>query len=63
MAFRRSRLLSLSKTGVAFTLSALGILLPWRARVWYSEGLGWMAQLVPPRFYAVKPGEEGRDDA
>jgi hypothetical protein len=57
----RSRLRSLPKVTVAFAASALGVLLPWRARVWYSESLGWVAQLVPPRFYAVK-GEEAGDE-
>jgi hypothetical protein len=58
----RPRLLSVPKLAIALSASAVGVLLPWRARIWYSEGLGWLAQIVPPRFYTVKPeeGEHGR---
>jgi len=31
---------------IAFFLCAVGILLPWRLRVWYAETLGWLAQGV-----------------
>jgi len=41
------------KVGIALCASTVGILLPGRARVVYSELLGWVAQLVPPRFYQV----------
>ncbi len=43
------------KIGVAFVASALGLVLPWRARILYSEWLGRVANLVPPRFYRVRP--------
>jgi hypothetical protein len=43
------------KIGIAFVASAIGLALPWRARVVYSELLGRVANLVPPRFYRVRP--------
>ena len=49
------------KIAIAFGASSVGLLLPWRARIVYSEVLGWVAQLVPPSFTSVdlddrKPG-------
>ena len=43
------------KIGIAFLASVVGLVLPWRARVVYSELLGRVANLVPPRFYRVRP--------
>jgi hypothetical protein len=59
MSKRRSLPLSAFKLSVAATLSAIGVVLPWRSRVWYSEGLGWLAQLIPPRFYGGPDQEQG----
>jgi hypothetical protein len=47
------------KIAIALGAAVVGAALPWRARIVYSEALGWMAQLVPPRFYQVR---EGGDD-
>jgi len=43
----------LAKITIAFVASAIGVLLPWRLRVLYSEALGWVANLVPPDLYQV----------
>jgi hypothetical protein len=42
------------KIAIAGTISVVGLLLPWRLRVVYSEALGWIAQLVPPSFYRME---------
>lgn len=47
------------KIAIAFGASSVGLLLPWRARIVYSEVLGWIAQLVPPSFTSVDLGEDG----
>ncbi len=47
------------KITIALGAAVVGAALPWRARIAYSEALGWMAQLVPPRFYQVR--EQGHD--
>ncbi len=46
------------KIGLALAASSVGVFLPYRARVLYSELLGWVAQLVPPSLYQV-PDDEG----
>ena len=46
--------LRLLKIIIAWSLSILGLVLPWRARILYSELLGWVAQLVPPELYAME---------
>jgi len=43
------------KIGIAFVASAIGLVLPWRARIVFSEVLGRVANLVPPRLYRVRP--------
>ena len=48
------------KVGIAFCASAVGVLLPGRARVIYSEILGWVAQVVPPVFYEVDQSGDSR---
>ncbi len=52
---------------IAWSLSVLGLLLPWRARILFSELLGWVAQLVPPELYAMEELDAGsappREDA
>ncbi len=50
------------KIAIALGASTVGLLLPWRARVAYSEALGWIAQLVPPSFTSVgiEPDEAER---
>ncbi len=48
------------KITVAFCISLVGVLLPWRARIAYSELLGWVAQLFPPSTYNVDV--RGRDE-
>jgi hypothetical protein len=61
MSRRRHTPLTLCKLGIAATLGTIGVLLPWRGRIWYSEGLGWLAQLIPPRFTVVPDEEQDRD--
>lgn len=41
------------KIGLALWVSVIGVLLPWRLRILYSELLGWVAQLVPPDLYQM----------
>jgi hypothetical protein len=43
------------KIGIALVASAIGLVLPWRARILYSELLGRVANLVPPHLYRVRP--------
>lgn len=47
------------KMTVAFAASALGVLMPWRLRIIYSEALGWVAQLLPPSLTALKDDRDG----
>ena len=42
------------RIAVAFSLSAVGVLLPWRLRCLFSESLGWLAQVLPPAMYQVE---------
>ena len=63
MPRRRSLPLTALKMSVAATLAAVGIALPWRSRIWYSEGLGWLAQLIPPRFTVVPDEDQSHDQA
>lgn len=51
-----------AKATIALLVCLPGALMPWRCRIWYSEVLGWLAQLVPPALYQMQDlGEE--DDA
>ena len=63
MSRHRSHPLSLCKLSIAAALGGIGLLLPWRSRIWYSEGLGWLAQLIPPRFTVVPDEEREHDQA
>ncbi len=45
------------KVTISLLASLVGVCLPWRARIIYSEVLGWVAQVVPPRLYLVDDDE------
>jgi hypothetical protein len=54
--------LGLAKVLVAWSITLLGLLMPWRTRILFSEALGWIAQLVPPSLYTMEgPQEPGAD--
>lgn len=46
------------KIGISYSISAIGLMLPWRARVVFSEALGWAAQVIPPKYYQVRRSDE-----
>ena len=48
------------KITLAFCASAVGLLLPWRSRVLFSELIGWIAQIAPPSSYALHINETDR---
>ena len=50
------------KITLAFCVSAVGLLLPWRSRILFSEFIGWAAQVVPPSSYElnIKEIDRGR---
>jgi hypothetical protein len=50
--------LGLVKLTVAWCITLLGMLMPWRTRILFSEALGWIAQLVPPSLYTMDGLEE-----
>ena len=54
-------MLKRTKIAIAFGASAVGLMLPWRARVAYSEILGWVAQQVPPSFTSVDLDDQDRE--
>jgi len=41
------------KMAIAIAASLLGALMPWRTRIFFSEALGWIANLVPPDLYRM----------
>lgn len=55
--------LGLAKVLVAWCITLLGLLMPWRTRILFSEVLGWIAQLVPPSLYTMDGLDEPDDDA
>jgi hypothetical protein len=46
------------QTTLAWLVSVAGLLMPWRARILFSELLGWIAQLVPPQLYQLDAMDE-----
>ncbi len=46
------------KMAIAIVASLLGALMPWRTRIFFSEALGWIANLVPPDLYRMTGPDE-----